>query len=376
MIVSYDYGNFDLIPCPVFVLEMNARVQPVYAAFNASAREVLGKPLSHYLGRTALDVYPETYGRTAYRHHCDVRDQGVPRTYQLDLPTGDITRTIRTTLQPHRDSKGKLTHIFGSFADVTKEYQAIEAQGQFDTMSSEMEQFVALAAHDLRAPMRNIAVIVDMLREDFVNQGDGKMELLNSLEDIAVKSMDLITDVLTHVETVAVAPDESVISFPALCHDISATLDPNRIHTITTSTATLRTDRNALQIALRNLIDNAIKHGGRESLHIDLDVRPGLSGLLDVTLTDNGKGFSHDALKVMNKGQIRAESGYGLFGVKRLISARGGTLVARNLAGGHGAVVRFSLPGAYLGGTVTKTRSARNLAKRTTASLFQRRFSA
>ena len=73
--------------------------------------------------------------------------------------------------------------------------------------------------------------------------------------------------------------------------------------------------------------------------------------MVEVTLTDNGKGFSDAALEIMNGGRFRVDSGYGLFAIKRLITARAGTLVARNLPQGTGAVVRFSLPGEIVGVT-------------------------
>ncbi len=346
------YDQFDLISVPIFVLEVDQGGEPVFAAFNTFALKISGRPLSDYLGNTALKVYPQAYGRTAYAHHCQVRDSGTPLTYQLDLPIGGTTRSIRTTLCPKLDNNGKVIQLFGSSVDVTAEKQAQEARVQFDTLTSEMEQFVALAAHDLRTPLRNIAIIADMLREDFVDHGDGKIELLDTLDNIAAKSMELITDVLSHVEAVKVDSSETAFSFPALCRDICDTLDPYGKHNISTTIATVKADRTAMQIALRNMTENAIKHGGRDSLDIGIDVQMGLPGLLEVTLTDTGMGFSEDALKIMNKGRLRAESGYGLFAVKRLISARGGTLVARNLPDGAGAVVQFSLPGNLIKGTV------------------------
>lgn len=349
-----DFTSYDRIASPIFVLEVDTRGEPVFVAFNSYARQISGRPLSDYLGRTALEVYPQAYGRAAYQRHCEVRDFGQPLTYHIDLPIGGFTRTIRTILSPELDTDGKVRYLFGSSQDITTERQALEAKVQLETLSTEMEQFVALAAHDLRAPMRNIAVIADLLRDGFVDHGDGKVELLDILDNIAIKSMDLITDVLLHVETVAVEPTETVFSFPALCNDICDTLDPTREHDITSSTATLSADRSAMQIAVRNVTENAIKHGGRKPLKIHIDVKNGLPGLLEVTLTDNGKGFSEDALKVMNAGNFRAESGYGLFGIKRLLSARGGTLIARNLPSGTGATVRFSLPGSYIFGEANK----------------------
>lgn len=349
------YRCLDQISAPVFVLEISAEGVPVYAAFNTHALQMSGRPLSDYIGRTAEEVYPQAFGRTAFARHCEVVARAAPVTYQVELPVGDLIRTVRTTLRPELDEKGRVLRLYGTSKDMTVEKQALEAKIQFDTLSSEMEQFVALAAHDLRAPMRHMATLADMLREDFNDMGDGKIELIDMMENIAMKSMDLISDVLSHAEIGTTGPIETVFSFPALCQDICDVIDPQSQHVITTSSATVNSDRTAMQIALRNVTENALKHGEREQLTINIAVQQGLPGMIEVTLTDNGRGFSDAALKVMNGGRFQVGSGYGLFGVKRLISARGGTLVARNLPEGHGAVVRFSLPGDLIGAAAMQT---------------------
>lgn len=348
------FADLDHISAPIFVLEMNEDGAPVYAAMNAYALQKSGRPLSDYIGRTAEEVYPQAYGRAAHARHKDVIEKGVATTYQIDLPVGGETRTVRTTLRPERDATGAVVLLFGTSRDMTVEKQAMEAKIQFDTLSSEMEQFVALAAHDLRAPMRQIATLSGLLRDEFVNMTDDQIELLDLIENVSLKSMDLISDVLSHAEIGHNEAVETVFSFPALCQDVCDVLDPQGAHHITTSSATIEADRTALQIALRNLIENAMKHGGRDRLEIDINIQKGLPGMIEVTLTDNGVGFNEGSLKILNGGEFRVESGYGLFGMKRLISARGGTLAARNLPNGRGAAVRFSLPGEWLGAAGTE----------------------
>lgn len=351
MTPSFDYTNLDYISAPVFVLEVNDSGCPVYAAFNQHARQLSGRPLEEYLGRTAEEVYPGAYGRIGYARHCEVMASGVSTTYQIDLPINGTPRTVRTTLRPQTDPQGDVIRLYGTSKDMTLEKQALEAKVEFDTLSSEMEQFVALAAHDLRAPMRQVAAISELLREDLedLQPNSNSIELLDMIENVALKSNDLIADVLAHAEIGRSGPMETVFSLPSLCHDVCEVIDPQGVHEVTTSSATLETDRTALQIALRNVMENAIKHGARAKLCMNISVQEGMPGMLDITLTDNGHGFSEAAVKMMNGDSFKVDSGYGLFGVKRLISARGGVLNARNLPGKAGAVVRFSLPGTCLG---------------------------
>lgn len=349
MNTASNYDSFDHISASIFVLNVGTDGRPTYAAVNAHARSVAGRPLSDYLGRTALEVYPAAYGRAAYARHCEVIMTGQKAAYDLDLPLNGKLRSLRVTLNPVMDAEGRVTQLFGSSIDITAERHAQDARAEFDTMSSEMEEFVAFAAHDLRAPLRNIALLAEILREELGDVPAAPLNILNLIDNVAVKSMDLIADVLSHAQAVSSIKRETVFSFPALCDTISTTLDPQGVHQVKTSLAAIKADRSAVQIALRNLMENAIKHGGRPSLSMEIKAASGLPGMLEITLADNGSGFSDGALKIINGAAFRADSGYGLFGVKRLISARGGTLEARNRPDGGGAVVRFSLPGEMIG---------------------------
>lgn len=342
-------AHLDLLHTPVFVLEVGADGIPRYVAFNACARDIAGRPLSDFLGKTAEDVFAGAYGRRAFARHCDAVRNAVPMTYDLDLPLGGRVRTIRTTLSPELDADGHVIRLFGSSIDISAEISAQHARLEFETLSSEMEQFVAMAAHDLRAPMRNISALAEIMRDDFADPADPRHETLDLIENVANRSMDLITEVLAHTQSTSIEKQEQVFSFPAMCHRVFDALDPEGAHRVETSLLTLKADRTAIIIVLRNLVENAIKHGNRDRLKMIVTVETGMPGMIDITLTDNGDGFSDAALDIMNGGKFKAESGYGLFAVKRLISARSGTLAARNLPDNSGAVVRFSLPGEIVG---------------------------
>ena len=153
----------------------------------------------------------------------------------------------------------------------------------------------------------------------------------------------------------ATAPEAEAtqFNFPSLCRDICDVLDPSGKHVFTSTPANIIADRTAMQIAIRNILENALKHGQKDQLEIDIWIQPGVPEMLDVMIIDNGRGFSQAALKFLNGGPFRTDSGYGLFGVRRLIQARGGTILARNAARNAGAVIRFSLPGKWIGATTS-----------------------
>jgi len=104
-------------------------------------------------------------------------------------------------------------------------------------------------------------------------------------------------------------------------------------------------DKTATQIVLRNLMDNAIKHSGKSMVDLSVKVQEEREGVLSFVVNDNGHGFPDPTVAFLDGGQMQANSGFGLLGIRRLVTARGGDISAENIAGGEGSLVRFTLSG-------------------------------
>lgn len=351
---SAQHHLYDQVAHAIFVLEPDARGVPRYVAFNAFARKLLGKPLEEIIGRTAKEVYPGRLGTIAYDHHVSTIWSAQPRTYEIVLPLANGERRVHTTLTPECDDNGKVVRIVGSSTDISGTQILREIRADMTTMTAEMEGFVSLAAHDLRTPMRHVAGLADMLREDFVDMGDGKVQLIDMLEDVATKAMELIGDVLAHAEALNATRDTMRFRFEDMMEEIIGILDPMEVCKFTYPFGWIEGDRTAVQIILRNLIDNAIKHGrkarqrhceiGAARLRIDIGMRT-IGTSIEFSVRDNGVGFGELGLAFLEDGRLKKDSGFGLLGVRRLIDARGGSLTATQCPEVGGAVVSFALPG-------------------------------
>ena len=256
----YDFSHFDHITFPVFVLEVGVDNIPRYAACNASACRLTGKSLSDYLGRTAQEVFPGTQGGIDYRHQCNAITNGHECSYQLELPDNGTSRVLQTTLKPVKDVKGLVRWLYGSAQDITAQHNAALAKQSFEQLSGEMTQFVAIAAHDLRTPLRNVAFLADTLRDAFAGRDDDKIGIIDILEDVAETSLLLITDVLRSAQDIPLPETSSRVNLQDLCTDLSAVLDYASKHKINAPQVIMQTDSGLLQIALRNIIENAIKY--------------------------------------------------------------------------------------------------------------------
>ncbi|MDH5453584.1 MAG: ATP-binding protein, partial [Paracoccaceae bacterium] len=111
--------------------------------------------------------------------------------------------------------------------------------------------------------------------------------------------------------------------------------------------AVLTLDRIALERILSNILSNAIKY--TENGTVRLDIRMAETGALRFTVTDQGPGFSAEALQRLFQYQGRPESagkpghGLGMHITKNMTGRLGGEISVQNLSDG-GARVTLDLP--------------------------------
>jgi hypothetical protein len=96
-------------------------------------------------------------------------------------------------------------------------------------------------------------------------------------------------------------------------------------------------DPDLLTQAVRNLLDNAVRHGGRTPVEVVVG-----EGVL--TVRDHGPGIAPEDRERMFERPVKGPGGSGLAVVRRIATLHGGT--ARLLDAGDGAVAELALPPA------------------------------
>lgn len=337
-------NDTDLIGVPVLFLDVTEAEEPVYSGFNQAALDLLKLDPKAILGRTSPEVLPAGLGVLAYSRQLEVIRTRAPASFDHPASIDGKEHQLRALLKPEIGANGKVARICVTVIDVTADRSLHDLEERSRAAQKEMEQFVNLAAHDLRTPMRHVHQIADMLREDFEDLGDGKLQLIGLLEGIAEKAMRLIHDVLTHARTSDAVPEFGTFDLQAQVETLLEVLDPLQVHSVETEPLQLTCDRTAMTIVLRNLMDNAFKHADGRHIALRIGLGPGVSGEIAMVVEDNGPGFSAGALANINKGQAQS-GGFGLLGIYKLIAARGGRIHAGNRPDGKGSRVVFSLPG-------------------------------
>jgi signal transduction histidine kinase len=110
----------------------------------------------------------------------------------------------------------------------------------------------------------------------------------------------------------------------------------------------VRGDTAALQLILRNLVENSLRHGERERLNIEVRAEPEGRGVV-VRYHDDGRGYEGDPAKLGRLFQRGGESrgtGVGLYLVRVLMDRMGGSVGFANAPGGGFAVTLHFAAGA------------------------------
>jgi two-component system, OmpR family, sensor histidine kinase SenX3 len=109
-------------------------------------------------------------------------------------------------------------------------------------------------------------------------------------------------------------------------------------------------DRDEIQTAFTNLLDNAVKYSGDEP-RISVRIKPSALGRADVFIKDNGIGIAPDDLKRIFKRFYRAPTttktkgtGLGLSIVRAIIVKHGGRVGAESKGEGKGSTFWVQLP--------------------------------
>jgi len=229
-----------------------------------------------------------------------------------------------------------------------------DAKNRIDHLSS------LLMSHELRGPLTNIKAAVQTWNS-LVSDGDGLQRELVSIvqqeSDRLVWFLDRIFKIAA-LEAGMAAPEWREVSLRSL---VAKGADPSwlpkhshRLEVLVDGELKVRTDEGCTVMAIRNLLENAIKHCPPRS---QIEVRGSRmdENWAKVTVLDNGPGIApRDVGQIFRKfyrGQDAVDQGIsgqglGLYLVRLLVEAQGGTVWVDSEER-NGASFSFSLPLAH-----------------------------
>ena len=250
----------------------------------------------------------------------------------------DMTRAILNILEDLSVDKQQLAH----------------RSAELEAANKELEAFAYSVSHDLRSPLRGIDGWSQALLEDYGGrldqQGQGYLDRIRS----ETPRMGRLIDGLLQLSRVTRAEmQRQPVDLSALAQRIAARLaeaNPGRqIEFMIQQALTVLADPRLLEVALTNLLDNAVKFTSHEPV-ARIEIRQTADrGQQSFVVRDNGVGFDmtyagslFGAFQRLHKVTEFPGTGIGLATVQRVIRRHGGHVWAMSQVG-DGASFYFTL---------------------------------
>jgi signal transduction histidine kinase len=220
--------------------------------------------------------------------------------------------------------------------------------------------FVDSVTHELRSPLASLKLALATLGREGLSASQQE-ELRQMMLDDVERLSAFIDDILqaTRVESTPKGRAVSRVSLPALTRRCIAVvvkrhrLPLEQVRVDCPPDAAVWTDSTALEIILKNLLDNAIKYSDPPvDVLVVITVR-GDDGRVRIDVIDKGVGIPRRALSRVfdrfyrvDEEAIRARrgTGLGLYVVKALVKNLGGKLGAHSAGPGTGTTMSIVLP--------------------------------
>lgn len=287
------------------------------------------------------------------------------------LATGEVYSFTDEVRFLHRDGKvfwgllsasrvlneqGEAVFLAAQIVDIDQEKRLalqLEVRAlELERSNQDLDRFAYIASHDLKSPLRGISQLASWIEEDIAGQASEETrEYLAKMRNRVVRMEKLLDDLLTYSrvgkreESVCTVIVEDMVksTFELLAPPAHFTLRIGSVLPI------FETHSTPLQLVLRNLLSNSIKHfeGELGLITVSCQVK---RGYYEFCVEDNGPGvppqFQEKVFEMFQTLKPRDQvegSGMGLALVRKVVQQQGGT-VRLDSDGSHGTRVSFTWP--------------------------------
>ena len=333
----------DELPDGLVVADEAGRV----AVFNATAARLTNVHAAEALGKDLFDVLPlcDADGRdwwacTDPYHGLQIRTRHPERPLYLRDGT-EVLVAVRYVRERRRH-------------DVLRLVVALHDAAQRARLERSRADLVSTVAHELRSPLTSVkGFTATLLAKWHRFTDDQKRVMLETVNADADRVTRLITELLdvSRIESGRLEVHRQIVDVPERARKVIAGRvaagEPEERFRLEVREGLPETwlDPDKVDQILGNLVENAVRHGAGT---VTVVVEPAAGAdAVTVSVQDEGEGIAPDlASRVFRqfwRGHRRGGTGLGLYIVKGLVEAHGGTISVGRAPGG-GAEFRFTMP--------------------------------
>ena len=345
---------------PVILLTVLSDPQDIVQALQSGANSFITKPYDEEFLLNQLDSAvrnrelkkhgPSDFGFQVYfagrNYHI-----GSDPAQMLDL----LFATYENALQKNRELQQVNEELRSARAQLETQNEHLAA------LNDQKNQFLGMAAHDLRNPLGIIQGFSTLLMEAGELPEEQRQQLLDRIRASSEFMLQLVDDLLD-ITAIESGKLELRIESVAVSRIFQACVDLNTIPasqkqiTVDTQIADglprVSVDPAKMEQVVNNLVSNAIKfsHAGSRVL---LQARPGGDPrMVELSVTDQGQGVPADELEKLfqpfQKSSVRAtagekSTGLGLTIVRRIVEEHGGQIQVQSEVG-KGTTFTITVP--------------------------------
>ncbi len=243
----------------------------------------------------------------------------------------------------------------GVIRDITERKQAevalAAANRELERTNAELETLVYSASHDLKSPMVSLLGYLEYLKLDYgdvLGQEGGRY--VARISDCTLYMQRLIHDLIDLSKvgrTGAGAADVDLAELVRIIVDEATPSHPGvgfRIGRL----PVVAGDPVGFRQLFTNLVENAVRHGGRPDLTVTVDGRSRADGGLELSVRDDGRGIPPEhrervfgVFERLDGPSTSSGTGMGLAICRKIVELLGGGI---GVHGSHGTEVRIVLP--------------------------------
>ncbi len=243
-----------------------------------------------------------------------------------------------------------------TFVDITERKRSERTQerlvNQLTRINEELNNFAYVASHDLKSPLRGIDQLASWVAEDLAGTLNADTRDHLRLMQSRVKRMEMLLDDLLAYSRAGRSIDEMIeVDTRELVDNIFEMARTNKpiALQILGELPVLQTRKVPLELALRNLVSNAIKHHSRPLGRVSVSACAVSNGY-EFTVSDDGPGIAPEhqqrvfgMFQTLKPRDEVEGSGMGLALVKKAVESMGGSVTLES-DGHSGCTFRFIWP--------------------------------
>ncbi|MCU0355477.1 MAG: ATP-binding protein [Cytophagales bacterium] len=320
-----------------------------YLILNSTHRQTMQNAYGVSVKRGVNPIEGDFFGADTEKVLAHLQRAAEGKPFLIVEEMGDPARRrtwYETVYNPIQDEFGRVTGIAVFSRDITERKRA---ENELLRTNFELDTFVYRASHDMRAPLRSVLGLVNLLQME--SDEEQRQEYLRLIEKSVDRLDSFFSDLLNFSRNSRLDLVSEPIDFQRLIKDSWQNLQYLENASSIQLVKEIRvrddfhSDVSRIEVVLQNLFSNAIKYhksipGSRVRVTVAADRRQAY-----ITVEDNGKGIEHQYIDKIFDMFFRASlgtpgSGLGLYITKQVIEKLGGSI---SVASELGIGTRFSI---------------------------------